>query len=221
MIEECQPRFYPVVWSRVRVAGMDAPRVVPSLLSPARAATREKLVAAAIELAEEGGYDAVGLRQVAARAGVSVPTVYQHVGSKDQILVEALMALGAVSTEGVRARQPRGRTPADRLASVFARIMREVSAKPLLHQALYRAYVAHAPALARVEGTVGFGPERARWIGETLRAGDVAGHTDAEIDSAARILSTLFLGAVIGVAAGRDVDEATQILDEATHRLLP
>jgi AcrR family transcriptional regulator len=200
---------------------MDQPRVVRSVLSPARAATRDKLVASAITLATEGGYDAVGLRRVAAHAEVSVPTVYQHVGSRDHLLVEALMALGIRSTESLRQRRPRGTTPAERLSAVFAAILSEAAAKPLLYQALYRAYVASAPALVGVDGLVGFGPEKAKWIGETLRAGDPGGHTDDEIDSVARILSALFLGTMIGVAAGRDVDEATAIITDATHRLLP
>lgn len=200
---------------------MVQPRVVRSVLSPARAATRDRLVTIAISLATEGGYDAVGLRRVAAHAEVSVPTVYQHFGSRDHLLVEALMSLGALSTERVRRRRPRGRTPSERLSAVFASILREAAAKPLLYQALYRAYVASAPALVGVDGLVGFGPEKAKWIGETLRAGDPGGHSDDEIDSVARILSALFLGTMIGVAAGRDVDEATAIITDATHRLLP
>jgi AcrR family transcriptional regulator len=197
------------------------PRVVQRVLSPARAATRDKLIDAALELATEGGYDAVGIRSVARRAGVSAPTAYQHVSSKDQLLVEALMALGERSTEGVRSRRPRGDTPADRLAAVFRRILREAAGKPLLYQALYRAYVASAPALPGMEGLVGFGPERAAWIGDALRAGDHSGVSDEDLDAAARILSTLFLGAMVGVAAGRDVGEVTALLDDAVHRLLP
>lgn len=195
-------------------------RVVQRVLSPARAATRDRLIDAAITLATEGGYDAVGIRQVAAEAGVSVPTAYQHVSSKDQLLVEALMTLGARSTERLRQRRPSGASPAERLTDVFRRILREAGRKPLLYQALYRAYVGSAPALAGIDG-VGFGPERAAWIGDTLRAGDPQGYTDEELASTSRILSSLFLGAMVGVAAGRDVTEAVDMLAEATHRLLP
>lgn len=196
-------------------------RVVQRVLSPARAAMRDKIVETAITLATEGGYDAAGIRQVAAAAGVSVPTVYQHVSSKDQLLVEALHSLGARSTSSVRQRPPRGEGPADRLSDIFARIMREAGSKPLLYQALYRAYVASAHVLSPIDGLIGFGPEKAVWIGETLRAGDTNGHTPEELDAAARVLSCLFLGAMVGIAAGRDVDEVIQILDEATHQLLP
>ncbi len=193
---------------------------IPTLLSPARAATREKLIQAALDLATEGGYDAVGIRPVAARAGVSVPTAYQHVSSKDQLLVEALMTLGARSTEGVRQRPPADASPADRLVRVFQRIMKAAAAKPLLYAALYRAYAASG-SLVGGEGVVGFGPEQAAWIGETLRAGDHEGYSAEELDSAARILSMQFLGAMVGVAAGRPVPDALAVLDEATHRLLP
>ncbi len=196
------------------------PRVVQRVLSPARAATREKLITTVIELATEGGYDAVGIRQVAAAAGVSVPTAYQHASSKDQFLMEALMSLGERSTEGVRSRPPRGSTPAARLNAVFSRILREAGEKPLLYQALYRGYVASAPGLADVEGVPGFGPEQAAWIGETLRAG-ASEHSEEEIQAAARMLSMMFLGAMIGVASGRDPGEVSAILAEATNRLLP
>ncbi|MCJ0904766.1 TetR/AcrR family transcriptional regulator [Rhodococcus sp. ARC_M6] len=195
--------------------------LVRQILSPARAATRERLIDSTVSLATEGGYDAVTIRQIAARAGVSVPTAYQHASSKDQLLVEALMALGRLSTESVRHGTLIGETPADRLVMVFGRILREASRKPLLYQAMYRAYVACSPAQIASDPTVGFGPEKAKWIGETLRAGDTQGNTDGDIESASRILSCLFLGAMVGVAAGRDADEVLMILEEATRKLLP
>lgn len=196
-------------------------RVVQRVLSPARAATRERLIETAIGLATDGGYDAVGLRQVAAAAGVSVPTVYQHASSKDQLLVEALLALGERSADRARRRRPAGYSPADRLCEVFRLILREAARKPLLYQALYRAYVASAPALAGADGFIGFGPERAAWIGHTLRAGDHSDYAEEDLEAAARILSCLFLGAMIGVAVGRDAGEVTTILEDATRRLLP
>lgn len=217
----CKPDVYSVGPVPATIRAMDAPRVVQSVLSPARAATRQKVIAAAIELATEGGYDAVAIRPVAARAGVSVPTVYQHVSSKDQLLAEALMMLGSRSTEGVRRRRPAGDTPADRVVRVFSRILDEAAAKPLLYQALYRAWVAALPGLVGGDNALGMGPERAQWIGEALRAGPHDGHSEDDLDAAARILSTLFLGAMVGVAAGRPVREVVAVLDEASHRVLP
>ena len=199
------------------------PRVVQRVLSPARAATREKLIDTVIELATEGGYDAVGIRQVAAAAGVSVPTAYQHASSKDQLLMDALMTLGERSADNVRTRPPKGDTAADRLSAVFRRILRGAGEKPLLYRALYRGYVASAAdlaGLADAEDVPGFGPEQAAWLGETIRAG-ATDHSEAEIEAASRMLSMMFLGAKIGVASGRDPEEVSNILTEATRRLLP
>lgn len=194
------------------------PHAVTPLLSPARAATRQKLVAAAIALATEGGYDEVTIRTVAAAAEVSVPTAYQHFSSKDHLLVEALLELGGRSTAGVQHRRPEGDTPATRVAQVFERIMQQVADRPLLYQALYRAFVAWGPALP---SDVGFGPERAAWIGAALRAGDTQGHSEESLDEAAGILSVLFLGAMVSVTTGRPVAAVMDVLTTTAHRLLP
>lgn len=191
---------------------------VTPLLSPARAATRQKLVAAAIDLATAGGYDGVTIRTVAAAAEVSVPTAYQHFSSKDHLLVEALLELGGRSTAGVQHRRPEGDGPAARVAQVFERIMQQVADRPLLYQALYRAFVAWGPALP---SDVGFGPERAAWIGAALRAGDTQGHSEESLDEAAGILSVLFLGAMVSVTTGRPVAEVMDVLTTTAHRLLP
>ena len=54
------------------------------------AARRERTIAAAVELATGGGYDAVQMRDVAARAEVALGTLYRHYPSKDQLLLSAL-----------------------------------------------------------------------------------------------------------------------------------
>lgn len=196
-------------------------KVVTRVLSPARAATRERLIEAAISLATASGYDAVTVRTVAAEAGVSVPTVYQHVSSKDQLLAEALLALGQQSTVELRDRPPKGRTPAERISSVFRRIMQAAHHRPLLYQALYRGWVISAPEIANIDGAPGFGPERATWIGEALRAGDTGGLDEVDLQAATRVLSCLFLGALIEVASGRSPEEVGDIVEDASRRLLP
>jgi AcrR family transcriptional regulator len=193
--------------------------VVRRLLSPAQAATRQKLIEAALALAAEGGYDSAGVREVAARAGVSPATAYQQFGSKDELLVASLFALGDRSTLTVRARRPRGADPAARIIGVFRRIMREVAGKPLLYAAVYRAYVARAAALP-LDAYTAFGPEQSAWIADTLRAGDRAGLADADLDAAAGILGCLFQGAMVNVAIGKDVAGALGVLEDAARRLL-
>src|SRR6476469_5954018 len=53
-------------------------------------ATRRRIVDAAAELFIERGYGVTTLEQIAARAGVAVPTVYFHFGHKRTVLREAV-----------------------------------------------------------------------------------------------------------------------------------
>ena len=53
------------------------------------------MVAAATELAEAGGYDAVVMKEVADRSGVALATIYRWFASKDHLLTEVLLVWGA------------------------------------------------------------------------------------------------------------------------------
>jgi AcrR family transcriptional regulator len=54
----------------------------------AEGTTRERLVAAARQLLEEGGYVAASVQAVADRAGVSAGALYRHFASKAELFVE-------------------------------------------------------------------------------------------------------------------------------------
>src|SRR6185503_20502681 len=75
------------------------------------AARRRRLVESAVALAEEGGYDAVQMRDVAARAEVALGTLYRHFSSKDQLLLAALAEQAATLRDRLHNRPPRGATP--------------------------------------------------------------------------------------------------------------
>ncbi|MGH0031401.1 MAG: helix-turn-helix domain-containing protein [Myxococcota bacterium] len=49
-----------------------------------------RIVGAAIELAEQGGFEAVRLRDVAAQANVALGTLYRRLRSKEDLLLAAL-----------------------------------------------------------------------------------------------------------------------------------
>ena len=49
-----------------------------------------RIVATAVELAEEGGFEAVRMRDVAAHAGVALGTFYKRFRSKEDLLIAAL-----------------------------------------------------------------------------------------------------------------------------------
>src|SRR2546429_6712457 len=88
-------------------------------LTGAQAARRQRVIDAAMELGAEGGYDAVQMRDVAARAQVAMGTVYRYFSSKDHVLAAAL-AGWAQGLEGRLAQAPpRGETSADRVVDVL------------------------------------------------------------------------------------------------------
>jgi AcrR family transcriptional regulator len=49
--------------------------------------TRDRIHTAAMRLFEERGFEQVSVGQIAAAAGVSVPTFYAHFASKDQVVI--------------------------------------------------------------------------------------------------------------------------------------
>lgn len=115
-------------------------------LSATQRARRERIVAAATRLAADGGYDAVMMKDVAARAGVSLATVYRYFASKDHLLAEALVEWGSALGRRLRQSPPRGATPGERMAGVFRRMARGVAEEPALGVALTRALLSCDPS---------------------------------------------------------------------------
>jgi AcrR family transcriptional regulator len=72
--------------------------------------TRQRLQKAATELFEEEGYDNVTVAAVAAAAGVSVKTLFQHFPTKEDLLIAGLAEIHDDMIAAVGAR-PRGVTP--------------------------------------------------------------------------------------------------------------
>ncbi|MBY0302793.1 MULTISPECIES: TetR/AcrR family transcriptional regulator [Sphingomonas] len=56
-----------------------------------RAAKRDALLLAAVRMFNERGFHATSLDEVAASLGVSKPTIYHHLGNKDQVLLECVL----------------------------------------------------------------------------------------------------------------------------------
>ena len=61
-------------------------------LTPVQRERRRRIIDAAMELAAEGGYDAVQMREVAARAEVALGTLYRYFASKERLLVARWMS---------------------------------------------------------------------------------------------------------------------------------
>ena len=55
---------------------------------------RERIIDATVELADEGGFEAVRLRDVASASGVALGTVYRNFTSKEDLLVGVAHVMG-------------------------------------------------------------------------------------------------------------------------------
>lgn len=111
-----------------------------------------RIIESTIELAEEGGFEAVRLRDVAARAEVAMGTLYRRFHSKEDLLVAALEQETRRMEERVRQRPPKGGTASERAISFFVIATRGMLRRPNLSRAMLKAAAAGEPALARKVG---------------------------------------------------------------------
>jgi AcrR family transcriptional regulator len=116
-------------------------------LTPNQAARRERVIDAALELAAEGGYDAVQMRDVAGRAQVALGTIYRYFSSKDHLLAAAQVELWRDQAERFLQRPPEGATAADRVVAVLERAMRGAEREPRRTAALVTATSSPDPAV--------------------------------------------------------------------------
>ena len=106
--------------------------------TPSQRARRQAVLAAAIQLAREGGYDAVQMREVAERAGVALGTLYRYFPSKVHLLATALGdQLEARDRTVAKRRRPAD--PGDRVLLMFDLLLHDLKADRLLSEALVRA----------------------------------------------------------------------------------
>ena len=85
--------------------------------------TRERLLNAAQELIEEGGYGSASVAAIASRAGLAAGTLYRHFGSKQELFVEVFRSVCDREVRAMRAAavaMPAEASGVERLETVFA-----------------------------------------------------------------------------------------------------
>ena len=119
----------------------------PTALTRSQTARRQRVIAAAIELASAGGYDAVQMRDVATTAHVALGTIYRYFASKDHLRAATLVEWTRDLQARVLQRPARGSSPADRVVDVLQRATRNLERNPRLTAALITAVSAPDPAI--------------------------------------------------------------------------
>ena len=108
-----------------------------------------RIVATAVELAEEGGFEAVRMRDVAAQAGVALGTFYKRFSSKEDLLIAALELECIRMAKRLEGRPPQGVTRLERVAGFFNGATKGLTRKPNLAKAILRAVASGEPDLAQ------------------------------------------------------------------------
>ena len=99
----------------------------------------QRIVATAVELAEQGGFENVRLREVAASSGVALGTLYRHFRSKEDLLLAALAQEVAALEARMAERRVEGPTPLERVTAFFRISTRAFCRRPNLARAVLRA----------------------------------------------------------------------------------
>jgi AcrR family transcriptional regulator len=105
----------------------------------ATAPTRERLLRAARELIEEGGYGASTVAAIADRAGVAAGTLYRHFPSKEELFVELFRSVCDREVAAMRAAaaaMPAGSSHVDVLVEVLSTFAARALRRPRLAWAL-------------------------------------------------------------------------------------
>ncbi|MEL6342500.1 MAG: TetR/AcrR family transcriptional regulator [Myxococcota bacterium] len=108
----------------------------------------ERIVETAITLAEQGGYEAVRLRDVANHARVALGTLYKRFRSKEDMLVAAIdLEIGRMEERMILATPP-GAGPVERVTALFEMITGIMMRRPKLSRAVIRAAASGEPTIA-------------------------------------------------------------------------
>jgi AcrR family transcriptional regulator len=122
-------------------------------LTTSQAARRQRVLLSALELAADGGYDAVQMRDVATSAGVALGTIYRYFPSKDALLAAAMVEWMEDLERRVTQRGPKGDTTAERVYDVLRRAVATMERQPKLAEAVITALTSDDPQAGRASAS--------------------------------------------------------------------
>jgi len=160
-----------------------------------QAARRQRVVDVAVELAAEGGYDGVQMRDVAARAGVALGTIYRYFPSKDQLLAAAQVTWARRLQDRLGRRPPAGDDPLERLLDVIGRACRAIERNQRLSSALVTAIASPDPGVHLYQAEM-------NGIVSDMFSQALDGLDEERQTGVVRVLSNVWFAALIGWVNG-------------------
>ena len=150
-----------------------------------KAATRERIVTAALDQMAAGGYASAGVQAVAARAGVAVGTVYRHFPSKGDLFAEAFRRASQRELDVVvEVSDADGRSARERVAAAVEAFARRALAGPVLAYALLAEPVDPAVEAERLRFRTGYRDAFARVLEDGVRDGELRPHDTRTVAAA-------------------------------------
>lgn len=180
-----------------------------------QAARRERILDAAMDLARDGGWDSVQMREVAERADVALGTLYRYFPSKVHLLVSLLGRTFTELHDSVTVDRAVG-TPQERVYRVVAAMTRYLARHRRLSGAMVRALMTADVDAAREVESVGD-----LLVGFIASATHEPGELPVERDTlVAHVIGKVWLTDVVTLLSGRMT--VSQVLEdlEATISLV-
>jgi AcrR family transcriptional regulator len=135
--------------------GLDTETSAMPPLTPVQQERRRRIIDAAMELAAEGGYDAVQMREVAARAEVALGTLYRYFASKERLLLAAMDEQVGIMRQRLSDRPNDGKTPAERVMDDLHRATRALQRQPNVTAAMLKSLIAADGGVAEAMEPIG------------------------------------------------------------------
>lgn len=181
---------------------------------------RDRILAAAREIASLQGWQAVTIRKIAEIIEYSPPVIYEHFGSKNQLLLELVRVGYAEQLEAVRAAGKAASGPEEALLGMGRAWLDFAFGAPDLYQVMYGlGSVPFLAAETREEGEK-IGAVMGQVIGEFLRE---SGREADDVGGKVTLLWALGHGLVALTMVGRipgGEQEARRLAERSTRDLL-
>jgi AcrR family transcriptional regulator len=184
--------------------------------APPKQEPRRRILQAALELASSGGYEALQVRAISERAGVSSRTIYANFPSLDSLLIVAVAEQSEALYQRFTKAPPRGRTAASRVDRLITDLTATMTANRELTVALLRALLSGKRDVSQY--VHGFGGVLQAMLASAI-APDGPTARDREV---AELLESIWFSALVGWASGTSADgDIARIMQRAAKLLLP
>jgi AcrR family transcriptional regulator len=192
----------------------DARVVTRRVLRSDGAATRQRIIDSAVELARDQPMAQLTMRDIARAADVSAATAYTYFSSREHVFAEAFLDGVETLTRSVRSRPPAGATAADRIAAVLRRAVKGAAATGDVVQATAIALASSDPAVAPLRPLADRAFEE--WVTIALQGAEIVDRADT-----VKLLQLSMFAAFVAVAHDRmTLAESGRLLDLAVRRLV-